>query len=269
MVRKKLKKPPTCLRDQQGAIVVNDCVGKWLSVLNITASDVMPAVLTQRMMSVDVLGLLNIDSPGKVLSCGDESYIEERFSQIRRIHRLRERVLKVSVEQVDGQTTEELFMVFLAALLLYVDPRATSTRKTARTLFDAAEKILGLINSAAYDRACHIVDEVAQRLVAHIEGTARAGEVNGHRAAASLMWLASLHTGRRALLEYSGGMLICRSLRVLGEMLEHHHGCPPVPTASQLTGRHTETPVATISTSSRSAEDPSEILKTVACLLDM
>lgn len=161
------------------------------------------------------------------------------FSQVRGLQALKVRVQQVVSEasgKYDGNArNEELRLVFLYCLLLYMDPDTGSLRKSTKALLMAAEEASKTLGGGMDD----IVELVATRFVERAwnmntpaashnstDNSAAPGSLppfppcSQEGMVASLQWLLDVPAGRRVLLEGKDGLLFGRSIAILSLLLE-------------------------------------------------
>lgn len=120
MVRKKMKKAPSSSSDAD-SIALNDITGivcSWLKDLDLVGHDLIPAVPTE----LDIFSL--------VQSTGESS----AFAQARGLQALRAGVVSKTIA-----SAEDLRLIFLVSLLLFIHPETSHLRKAVKSLLAATE----------------------------------------------------------------------------------------------------------------------------------
>eukprot|EP00903_Cladosiphon_okamuranus_P018216 g16755.t1 len=206
MVRKKLKKAPT----RSGTnITHNDVTGivcSWLKGLDLVGHDLIPSVPTD----LDIFSLVPLS--------GETS----AFAQARGLQALRAGVAAKTVE-----SAEDLRLIFLVSLLLFMHPETSHLRKAVKSLLAATENALNEQQGGSSE-AGRMVELIAARFAArswdmHSSGAPAAPPqeeaAGGVRTAASLQWLTDLPAGKRVLLAGENGAIFLRFVAVLDAVL--------------------------------------------------
>lgn len=206
MVRKKLKKVRQDQHDRGQDITEKqgdddqsknllNVVNIWLKNLNIRlGEDSMPRSASPQL---DVFGTL-------------QNYERGPFTQVRGLQGLRNRLQDIvamgqlsksrtgsAVHDVDKIATsfaEEVKLVYLLSLLLYMDPDTAAFRKIVKGLLLTAEKATIAIGSMSTDHIVKIVFSNFLEMAHH----SKTGAVSTVR---SLQWLVDTPAGKRALLD--------------------------------------------------------------------
>lgn len=152
MVRKKVKVAPAAPSANNGDM--NDLTGtvcRWIKDLDLVGHELIPTVSPD----LNIFSLLH--APGESAA---GSTTATAFAQARGLQSLRAAV-------VGGRgSAEDIRLVFLVSLLLYLDPRTSHLRKAVKILLATAEKILKEQHSGSGTSADDMVDLVAARFVA-------------------------------------------------------------------------------------------------------
>lgn len=206
MVRKKLKKAPkgqhaTGQRntEQRG----DNCQSKnllsvvniWLENLEIAlGEDPMPPSASPHL---DVFDALQSSERGPFAQVRSLQGLRKRVQDIAPIDQLSKDSNGSAIDKVDETVTplgQEVDLVFLFSLLLYMDPDTATLRKVVKGLLLTAEKADIAIGSMNTDRMVNIVFSRFLEMARH----STTGAVSTVR---SLQWLVDTPAGKRALLE--------------------------------------------------------------------
>lgn len=204
MVRKKIKRAPEA--SELPNVDLNNIVVSWVEALDLPGHESVPAIP----LNVDIFNLLHST--------------QGSFTQARGLQALRAAVAR------GAASARELRLIFLASLLLFIDPDTSPLRKSVKSLLYAAENATQALGSGTDE----MVELVAARFLEHfrvmISFTSlppptmvmmqqRAKENTALRMAASLRWLAEVPAGKRALLKAQDGSIFIGCIAVLGEVL--------------------------------------------------
>lgn len=123
MVRKKMKKAPASSSGTNNIIAHNDVTGivcSWLKDLGLVGHDLIPAVPAD----LDIFSL--VQPPGE----------SSAFAQARGLQALRAGVVAKTI------ASEDLRLVFLVSLLLFIHPETSHLRKAVKSLLAATENAM-------------------------------------------------------------------------------------------------------------------------------
>ncbi|CBJ32757.1 conserved unknown protein [Ectocarpus siliculosus] len=223
MVRKKMKRvadavPP----DNQDASGLTGTVCSWLKDLDLVGHELLPTISSD-------LDISNLPCRTGETSAGS-SAVESKFAQARGLQALRAAVAGGSA------SVEDLRLIFLYGLLLYIDPGTSHLRKAIKSLLGATEKIiqeqqLESGNSSMTDSIAGLVaarfakrswDLQAGAAATH-DGADRSGgtatAAAAVRTAVSLQRLMEVPAGKRALVAAQEGVILLRFIEVLDASL--------------------------------------------------
>eukprot|EP00752_Nemacystus_decipiens_P004263 g3894.t1 len=208
MVRKKMKKAPAGSGSSTTSITTRDdittTVWSWLKDLDLAGHDLIPAVPAD-------LDIFSLAQPA-----GESS----AFAQARGLQALRAGLVDKTIARA-----EDLRLIFLVSLLLFIHPETSHLRKAVKSLLAAAENAVKGQQCGSSDTD-EMVELVAARFAArswNLQNRVPAGPPEEAaeclRMAASLLWLADLPAGRRALLAAEDGTIFFRFVAVLDAAL--------------------------------------------------
>lgn len=223
MVRKKTKKAPEATEHLK--VEINTVVFLWLEDLQLLGHEVIPAVPPD----LDVFNLreTTLSMPS------DQSSKATAFAQVRGMQALRASVVRGTF------SLQELRLIFLCSLLLFIDPATSFLRKSLKSLMAVAESAC----KERGDSTDAMVDLVAARFVERAWGTMSLGltpvspsatrasspeastattatTASALRIVASLQWLLEVPAGKHALLGAGKGSIFSRSITLLGLILD-------------------------------------------------
>ncbi|CAN0161291.1 unnamed protein product [Ectocarpus sp. 6 AP-2014] len=222
MVRKKMKRvadavPP----DNQDASGLTGTVCSWLKDLDLVGHELLPTISSD----LDISSLLCRTGE----SSAGSSAVESKFAQARGLQALRAAVAGGSA------SVEDLRLIFLYGLLLYIDPGTSHLRKAIKSLLGATEKV---IQEQQLESGNGMTDSIAGLVAARFAkrswdlqtgaaatydgadpsgGTATAAAAV--RTAVSLQRLMEVPAGKRALVAAQEGAILLRFIEVLDASL--------------------------------------------------
>lgn len=159
MVRKKIKVAPAAASVNNSDM--NDLTGtvcSWLEDLDLVGHDVVPAVSPD----LDIFSLLRAPGESVAGSTAGTAFVQARGLQS----------LRAAVVAGSG-SADDLRLVFLVSLLLYLDPSTSHLRKAIKILLIATERVLKEQHSGGGSSTDDIVDVVAARF------TGRSWDIHG------------------------------------------------------------------------------------------
>ncbi|CAN0487376.1 unnamed protein product, partial [Ectocarpus sp. 8 AP-2014] len=129
MVRKKMKRVADAVTpDNQAASGLTGTVCSWLKDLDLVGHELLPTISSD----LDIFSLLCRTGESSAGSSAPES----KFAQARGLQALRAAVAGGSA------SVEDLRLIFLYGLLLYIDPGTSHLRKAIKSLLGATEKVI-------------------------------------------------------------------------------------------------------------------------------
>lgn len=209
MVRKKLKKPHGAVsHGHSPAIDPAEVVISWLRDLQLLESNSIPAI---------GLNISHFDT--MKLPYGPSLTLPTALAQVDGIRTLREAIL--AGENIDEA---QLRVLFLASMLLHIDPKAYALRKSLADLLLAIQETKPLQGGRTDDIAEAVVTkfiDLAWRIGERCIATcSRESMVDAIRLAISLQLLLDVPGAARALVGSDGGLQLGRSVACLGLMME-------------------------------------------------
>lgn len=216
MVRKKMKKAPEA--SEHPNVDLNSIVVYWLKALDLPGHEAVPTIS----LDVDIFSLL------QSAQCSSD---QSSFTQVRGLQALRAAVAR------GNASADEVRLLLLVSLLLFIDPDTSPLRKCVKSLLHAAEsaiEALGsetdvmvelvtvrfldyfrvMIPSTSPPTPTMVMPAMVQRM------QQRTQEDTALRMVASLRWLAEVPAGKRALLKAQGGSVFIGCITVLGDALD-------------------------------------------------
>lgn len=170
MVRKKMKKAPASSSGTMFAQNITGIVNSWLNDLDLVGHDLIPVVPTD----LDIFSL--------VQPAGESS----AFAQARGLQALRAGVVSRTIVSV-----EDLRLIFLVNLLLFIHPETSNLRKAVKSLLAATESALKELQCGSSDTD-GMVELVAAKFAARSWDMCKATAAGSPAEAAGLRMAASL-----------------------------------------------------------------------------
>ncbi|CAM9242712.1 unnamed protein product [Ectocarpus sp. 4 AP-2014] len=227
MVRKKMKRVADAVTpDNEAASGLTGTVCSWVKDLDLVGHELLPTISSD----LDIFSLLCRAGESSTGSRAADS----KFAQARGLQALRAAVAGRSA------SVEDLRLIFLYGLLLYIDPGTSHLRKAIKNLLGATEKViqeqqLESGNSSMTDSIAGLVAaRFAKRswdLQAGAEATHDGADPSGRtataaaaavRTAVSLQRLMEVSAGKRALVAAQEGAILFRFIEVLDASLAVH-----------------------------------------------
>ncbi|CAN0360628.1 unnamed protein product, partial [Laminaria digitata] len=126
MVRKKMKKAPEAFEHPN--VDLNSIVVSWLKALDLPGHEAVPTIS----LNVDIFSLL------QSAQCSSD---QSSFTQVRGLQALRAAVAR------GNASADELRLLLLVSLLLFIDPDTSPLRKCVKSLLHAAESAIEALGS--------------------------------------------------------------------------------------------------------------------------